>query len=322
MRALQGGRNNGAVLAGQVHCRHQTRGALRLNGRKVFSSFQGQSLVPAANDLLLGGFAAGLVIANAKTGHIDAHVGGRLVGGSSHDLFQEATQNREGLDIAVVVDRGFTVSLQVEVVDHIDVVQVHGCRLVGDVHRVIQGEVPDREGFELRVSRGQSALVIMVELREAGCELAGSRSGSGDNHQRASRMNVFVTAQPLIGDNEVNIVRVALDGIVACDVDSTGFKLAFEGVCLLIRVAPTSNDNVADVEPVFAEHIDVAEDVVFVGDSQVFTHLAALEVQCVNGDDNFGLFSKLSQHDDLVVGGEAREHAGSVHIVDEFPAEL
>ena len=209
-----------------------------------------------------------------------------------------------------------------EVVDHIDVVQVHGCRLVGNVHRVIQGEVPDREGFKLRVSRGQSALVIVVELREAGCELAGAGSGSGNNHQRASRMNVFVTSQPLIGDNEVDIVRVALDGIVACDVDSTGFKLAFEGVCLLIGVAPTGDHNVANVESVFAEHIDVAEDVIFVGDSQVFTHLAALEVQCVNGDDNFGLFSKLGQHDDLVVGGESGEHAGSVHIVDEFPAEL
>jgi len=30
----------------------------------------------------------------------------------------------------------------------------------------------------------------------------------------------------------------------------------------------------------------------------------------------------LGQHDDLVVGGESGEHAGSVHIVDEFPAEL
>ena len=63
-------------------------------------------------------------------------------------------------------------SLQVEVVNHVDVIQVNSGRFVGDVHGVVQRKIPDREGLKLRVSRGHSALVIVVELREAGCELA------------------------------------------------------------------------------------------------------------------------------------------------------
>ena len=59
-----------------------------------------------------------------------------------------------------------------EVVNHIDIIQVNSGRFVGDVYGVIQGKIPDREGLKLRVSRGHSTLVIVVELREAGCELS------------------------------------------------------------------------------------------------------------------------------------------------------
>ena len=58
-----------------------------------------------------------------------------------------------------------------EVVNHVDIIQVNSGRFVGDVDGVIQGKIPDREGLKLCVSRGHSALVIVVELREAGCEL-------------------------------------------------------------------------------------------------------------------------------------------------------
>ena len=135
-------------------------------------------------------------------------------------------------------------------------------------------------------------------------------------------MDIFVASQAFVRNDQIDVIGVALDGIVTRDLDTAGFELAFKGMCLLIGVAPTGDHNVADVEPVFAEHIDVAEDVIFVGDSQVFTHLAALEVQGVNGNDNFGLVSKLGQHDDLVIGGEAGEHAGSVHIVNKLAAKL
>ena len=121
---------------------------------------------------MLRGLAADFIITDAKARHVDAHIGGRLVGRGPHDLLKQATKDGEGLDIAVVVDRRFTMSLQVEVVNHVDVIQVHGGRLVGDIYGVIQRKIPDREGLKLCVSRGHSALVIVVELGQAGCKLA------------------------------------------------------------------------------------------------------------------------------------------------------
>ena len=136
-RALKRGSNNRAICTGQVHCGHQASRTLRLYGRKILARFQSQSLVPAANNLLLRGLAADLVIADAKSRHVDAHVSGRLVGRGPHDLLEQATKDGEGLDITVVVDRRFPVSLQVEVVNHVDVIQVNSGCFVGDVYGVV-----------------------------------------------------------------------------------------------------------------------------------------------------------------------------------------
>ena len=68
------------------------------------------------------------------------------------DLFQDALDQGESLDIAVVVDRLDVVGLEVVVVDQVDVFQVGGGRLVGDIDRVVEGQVPDGEGFELGIA--------------------------------------------------------------------------------------------------------------------------------------------------------------------------
>ena len=106
------------------------------------------------------------------------------------------------------------------------------------------------------------------------------------------------------------------------DLDTAGLELALEGMRLVIGIAPARDDNIAHVQPVFAEHIDVTEDVIFVGDSEVFTHLAALEIQGVNGDDNFRLVSKLGKHDDLVIRGKSGKNARGVHVVNKLAAKL
>ena len=135
-------------------------------------------------------------------------------------------------------------------------------------------------------------------------------------------MDVFVTTQAFIRNNQIDVIGVALDGIVTRNLDTAGLELALEGMCLVIGITPARDDNIAHVQPVFAEHINVTEDVIFVGDSQVFTHLAALEILGVNGDDNFGLVSKLGEHDNLVIRGESRKNARGVHVVNKFAAKL
>ena len=81
-----------------------------------------KSLIVAADDLLAGCLAADLVVRDAAAGHVDAHVGGGFVFAFAVDIFKDRLQNREGLDIAVVVDRGDIVGFEVEGIDHVEVV--------------------------------------------------------------------------------------------------------------------------------------------------------------------------------------------------------
>ena len=57
------------------------------------------------------------------------------------------------LDVAVVVDGDLAVGLEVEGIDQVEVADVGRGRLVGDVDRVLEGQVPDGEGLELGVAR-------------------------------------------------------------------------------------------------------------------------------------------------------------------------
>ena len=130
--------------------------------------------------------------------HVDAHVRGALVGRGAEDLLEQAVQDGEDFHVAVVVDRLDPVRLQVEGIDHVDVVEVGSGRLVGDVHRVIQRNVPDREGLPLRVPRLDPALVVVVQLRQAGRHLARTRAGSRHDDEVAAGLHVLVGAVALV----------------------------------------------------------------------------------------------------------------------------
>ena len=65
-----------------------------------------------------------------------------------------------------------------EGVDHVDVGQI-GCRgLIGEVDRVLERQVPDRERLIFGVARVHAALVLLIELAEAGRHLAGAGAGA------------------------------------------------------------------------------------------------------------------------------------------------
>lgn len=93
-------------------------------------SHTGDSLVISSDDLLPGGFSAGLVINNTVTGHIDAHIGGRVVGTLAEDLLEDGIQNRKDLYVTVIIDSGLSVSLQMEGIDHVYVIQISSGSLV------------------------------------------------------------------------------------------------------------------------------------------------------------------------------------------------
>ena len=57
-------------------------------------------------------------------------------------------------------------------IDDVVVVQIGRGRLIGDVHRMGQRQIPNGEGLVLGVAGGDATLVLMIELGEAGGHLA------------------------------------------------------------------------------------------------------------------------------------------------------
>ena len=254
--------------------------------------------------------------------HVDAHIRGALVRGGSEDLLEEAVQDREDFDVTVVVDRLDPVRLQVEGINHVDVVEVGGGRLVGDVHRVIQRNVPDREGLPLRVPRLDPALVVVVQLRQAGRHLAGARAGSRHNDEVAAGLHVLVGAVALVRDDALDVRGVAGDREVAVDADAELLEALLHLGGRLVVVRPLRDDDGTDVQATLTEFVDLTQNLVVVGGSHVGADLAAREVLGVNSDDDLDLVRQFAQHTHLVIGRETGQNARGVHVIDQLATEL
>ena len=106
----------------------------RLSG--IVLSKAPQSCVIAADYLLARSFAAGIIVIDAVACHVYAHVCRRLIRVIAVDAFENRIQYRENLDIAVIVYGCFAIGFKMERVNHVDVVQIGGCSLVGKINRV------------------------------------------------------------------------------------------------------------------------------------------------------------------------------------------
>ena len=159
----------------------------------------------AADDLLPAGFAADIVVRYAKARHVNAHVGGAFIGGNAADAIHHGVENRENFDVTVIVDRCFAIGFKVVGVYHVNVVKVGRCRLIGEVYRMLEREVPYGEGLELRIARFHAALVLVIKLGKAGCHFAAAGSGSGYNDETARGFNIVVFSEAVVAYDKLGV---------------------------------------------------------------------------------------------------------------------
>ena len=188
-----------------------------------------QCVVVAADDFVVGGFAASLVVADAKAHHVDAHIGGRLVGVVAVDAFEEGVENGEYLDVAVVVDGQLIVRLHVEGVNHINIVKVGRGGLVGDIHGVLERQIPHGEGLKFGITCFDAALVLLVQLTEADRHLTATGARGCDDDQRARGFDIIVATEAVLRINEGHVGGVAVNRIMIVSLDAEAFEfLAIE----------------------------------------------------------------------------------------------
>ena len=208
-----------------------------------------------------------------------------------------------------------------EGVDHVHVVQVRGGRLIGQVHRVLERQVPDREGLKLRVARGDPAPVLVIELAEAGGHLPAAGAGGRHDHETACGFDILVPSEALFRDDQRDVRRIVGDDIVAEDPDAQHLEALDEllGGALL---AVVGDHDAADVEADAPEGVDEAQGVLVIGDPQIAAALGALDVVRREHDHDLRVVLHLQQHLHLAVRLKARQNPGGVIVVKELPAEF
>ena len=266
-----------------------------------------RGVVVAAYDLVLGCLAADLVVADAESHHVDAHVGWRLIGCLSINAFEERLEYGVDLDVAVVVDRHLSVRLEVERVDHVDVVEVGRRRLVCDVDGMLEREVPDGESLELGIAGMYAPFVLAVELAETHRHLSASRSRCGDDDERSLGLHVVVLSESLVGGDFSHVVGVSVDEVVVVGFDSHPCEPLAELVCSTLSVV-VGDDHRSNEKSPCHELIAQAQHVLVVCDSEVGPDLVLLNVLGTDDDDNLDAVADLLEHTQLAVGLESRQH--------------
>ena len=157
-----------------------------------------ESIVIAPYDFVSCRIAADILVAHAEAHHIDAHISRRLVRILPVDALENGIQHRENLNVPVVVHCNLAVGLKVERVDHIDIVEIRRGRLVCNVDRMLQRQIPHREGLELGITRLYAALVLLVELAETDGHLAASRARGSNDDEGSGCLDIVVFSESLV----------------------------------------------------------------------------------------------------------------------------
>ena len=208
-----------------------------------------------------------------------------------------------------------------ERVDHVHVVQVRRGRLIGQVHRVFQRQVPDGERLVLGVARPDTPPVVVVQLAQAGGHLAAAGAGSRHHDQRPGRLNVFVLAQALVGHDVRHVRGIPGDGIVLIALHAKGAQPLDKGVRRRLA-GVLGDDHAAHIEAKPPEYVDQPQHVHVVADAQVAAHLVLLDVPGADGHHDLHVVLQRLQHPYLAVRLEPRQHTGGVIVVKQLAAEL
>ena len=208
-----------------------------------------------------------------------------------------------------------------EGINHVHVVEVGRGRLIGQVHRVLERQVPDREGLELRVARRDPAPVLVIELAEAGGHLPAAGAGGRDDHEAAGGLDVLVPAEALFRDDQRNIGRIVGDDIMLEDPDAQHLEPLDE----LLRgalFAVVGDHDAADVQADAPEGVNEAKGVLVIGDPEIAAAFGALDVIRREHDHDLRVILHLQQHLYLAVRFKARQNPGRVIVVKELAAEF
>ena len=279
------------------------------------------SRIVTADNLILGCLAASLIIRDTETYHVHTHICRRLVWIATIDTLEQRIEHRINLYITVIVDGYLVISLQMERVNHIHIVQIGSSSLVCDVHRMLQWEIPHRECLKLGITGTHTTLVLIIKLTQANRHLTAARPRRSNNNQRTLCFNIIVLTEALVRGNQTHVMRIALDEIMAVSLDAFALQTLFEGDGGRLAII-MSDDNRPHHETTVLELTTKAQHVLIVCNAQVGTLLVLLYIGCTNHNNNLDAIADFLEHTQFAVRLEPRQNSAGMVIVKKFTAQF
>ena len=279
------------------------------------------ALIITTDDLLAGSLLAYFIVNDAVTCHVDTHICRRFIRAAAHDLLKHGLYNRENFYVTVIVDGSFAVSLQMERVDHVDIVQICSGSLVGKVYRMFQRNVPDREGLEFCIAGFYSTFVFVVKLGKAGCHLSTSWSRGRDHDQRSGSFNIIILSITFVTYNEGSVAWIAGDQVKLVDTDSQLLQTFFEEIGTFLA-GVLCDAYASHIQATACKRIHKAENVFVIGDPKIATYFILVNVIGADNNNDLRLIRNLHQHAELAVRFKTRKNTGCMVVVKQFAAEF
>ena len=204
---------------------------------------------------------------------------------------------------------------------HIHVFEVGRSRLVSYIDRVLERQVPDRESLKLGVSGFYTSLVLVIELRQACCQLAAAAARTCNYGQRFSNFYVRVSAVSFFTDDSLHICRVSLGVKMFIRPDAPPLQAVYELVDS--RSVFVSGDyHAVYSQLMLAEYIYEPEHLQIVGYAKILTRLAVDYISRINADDDLGLIFEPFKKFYLGVFVKAGKNSHSVFVMYQLAAEF
>ena len=161
----------------------------------------------------------------------------------------------------------------------------------------------------------------MVDLGEAGGQLAASGPGPGDDDQGVLGLDVVVGAVALVADDDVDVGRIALGEAVGIDADALPLELVLEDAGGRLVVEP-GDDHGPDLDAPLAQVVDELHGVDVVRVAEIGPHLFPFDVAGIDAEQEVGLAAELLEELHLDVGVVAGQDPGGVVIEEELAPEF
>ena len=208
-----------------------------------------------------------------------------------------------------------------EWVDHVHIVEIGSSCLVSDVHRMLQWEIPYRECLELSIACTHTTLVLVIKLAQANSHLTATRTRSSNNHQRTLSLYIIILAKTLIRSNEIYIVRITLDEIMAVSLDTLTLQALLEGDGCRLTIK-MSNNNRTHHKTTVLEFTTQAKHILIVSDTQIGTLLVLLNIGSTDHDNNLDAIANLLKHAQLTIRLETWQNAAGVMVIEKLTSQF